>query len=122
MVWIDLVDALSHSGVYIGRGEIMHFTNKSGRISRCDAEEFSDGKPIFVSCKGKKAVGYKKAAEYAKKHEGEPREYHLTKNNCHGFTAECYTGNRQDEVRLKKPSDIGEILGMDCWRRWEWKK
>ncbi|GLH58118.1 lecithin retinol acyltransferase family protein [Helicobacter ailurogastricus] len=123
MVWIDLRDAFSHSGVYIGGGEIMHFTRKLGRISRCKAKEFSDGKPIFVSCKGKKAVGYKKAAIYAEEHEDEERDYDLTDNNCHGFVVECFTGNKQSEAIYQKPSEqVGNYLHMDCWRRWEWKK
>ncbi len=123
VVWCDLGD-FAHSGVYIGDGKIMHLTGKfkGSHIEPCDAKGFSEGKPIFVSCKGRKAVGYQKAAAYAKKCDGEERDYNLVKNNCHGFVVECFTGNKQDGVRMRKPSDIGEILGMDCWRWWMWDK
>ncbi|WP_121756697.1 lecithin retinol acyltransferase family protein [Helicobacter felis] len=121
MVLHDLIGKkFSHSGVYIGGGKIIHL-RKTGRIEPCDVQGFSGGKPIFVSCRGKKAVGDPEAAEYAKKHKGEKRKYNPLTNNCHGFTAECFTGNTQDEVRIKKPSDIGELLGMDCWRWWKYQ-
>ncbi len=88
----------------------MHFTQKLGRVSRCSAKEFSDGKPIFVSCKGKKAVGYKKAADYAKEHEGEERDYDLIDNNCHGFVVECFTENKQSEDFIKNPLNKLEVI------------
>ncbi len=123
MVLCDLVGKkFAHSGIYIGgQGKNIIHLRKTGLIEPCDAQGFSDGKPIFVSCKDRKAVGDPKAAEYARKHKGEKRDYNPATNNCHGFTAECFTGNKQDEVRLRKPSDVGESLGMDCWRWWKYK-
>ncbi|WP_233702419.1 lecithin retinol acyltransferase family protein [Helicobacter felis] len=122
ILWCDLGD-FAHSGVYIGGRQIMHLTGKfnGSHITSCGVDGFSNGKPIFVSCRGKMAVGDPNAARYAEAHEDEDRDYNVFKNNCHGFTAECFTGNTQDEVRIKKPSDIGELLGMDCWRWWKYQ-
>ncbi len=121
IVLCDLIGKkFAHSGVYIGGGKIIHL-RKTGLIAPCDVEGFSGGKPIFVSCKDKKAVGYPKAAKYADEHEGEERKYNPATNNCHGFTAECFTGNKQDGVRFRRPDDVGKNLGMDCWRWWKYK-
>ncbi|BDQ28421.1 hypothetical protein [Helicobacter ailurogastricus] len=121
MVLCDLIGKkFSHSGVYIGGGKIIHL-RKTGHVEPCDVKGFSDGKPIFVSCKDRKAVGDPKAAEYAEKHEGEKRNYNPLTSNCHGFTAECFTKNEQDEIRIVNPSDVGKNLRMDCWRWWKYK-
>ncbi|WP_233703785.1 lecithin retinol acyltransferase family protein [Helicobacter felis] len=124
IVWCDLGDA-AHSGIYLGKRKIMHLTGKFNdnpcKIEKTDLYGFSGGDHIFVSCKDKMAVGDPKAAEYAKEHENEERDYNLLENNCHGFTAECFTGNEQNEVRISKPDDVGENLGMDRWRWWKYQ-
>ncbi|CAM2957935.1 hypothetical protein [Helicobacter felis] len=123
IVLCDLIGRkFAHSGIYIGgQGKNIIHLRKTGRIEPCDVQGFSDGKPIFVSCRGKKAVGDPEAAVYAKKHKGEKRDYDPLTNNCHGFTAECFTKNEQDEIRIANPSDVGELLGMDCWRWWKYQ-
>ncbi|WP_104640902.1 lecithin retinol acyltransferase family protein [Helicobacter bizzozeronii] len=124
VLWCHLWGNLSHTGIYVGGGKIIHLTGKTNdvpcEIEGTNADNFRDGWKIYVSCKGKNAVGSKRAAQHAKKCEGEKRQYNLLEHNCHGFVVECLTGVKQSEVRARKPAkETAEHTGMDCWRRWD---
>lgn len=124
VLWCHMFN-LSHTGIYVGGGKIIHLTGKTNdKPCTIDGthnlDSFSDGWKIYVSCKGKNPVGSESAARYAEKCEGEKRQYNLATHNCHGFIVECLTGVKQNEVRARKPAkETAEHTGMDCWRRWD---
>ncbi|WP_233704556.1 lecithin retinol acyltransferase family protein [Helicobacter bizzozeronii] len=120
VLWHDLADAFSHTGIYVGGGQIVHLTGKfnGSRIEKCTSQGFSGGKIIFVSCQGTRAVGNFDIAQRALSLVGQARDYHLFKNNCHGFITECL-GQSVGSVIARKPSkEIAQTLKMDCWRVW----
>ncbi|WP_104637079.1 lecithin retinol acyltransferase family protein [Helicobacter felis] len=122
VLWHDLIDTLSHSGIYVGGGQIVHLTGKlnGSRIEQCDSQTFSGGKIIFVSCLGKRAIGDLEVAKRALALVGQARDYHLFKNNCHGFIVECLGQSVEGAIYARKPSqESARILGMDCWRVWK---
>ncbi|WP_235852912.1 hypothetical protein [Helicobacter labacensis] len=79
VLWHDLADAFSHTGVYVGGGQIVHLTGKfnGSRIEKCTSQGFSEGKIIFVSCRGTRTVGDLDIGALSL--VGQARDYHLFK-------------------------------------------
>ncbi|CRF47557.1 hypothetical protein HHE02_08480 [Helicobacter heilmannii] len=123
-----LVIGAEHTGIYVGNGEIVHWTSDS-KVEKCRAGEFKSGfnaalaMSIYVSCQGTEPVGSPKVANYAlsKVGEGEKERgaYNETTNNCHMFVVECLTG-KKCESRWEEPNEYcKQYLGADEWRVWK---
>ena len=99
VVYCNLGVIVEHSGIYVGRNKIVHL-NGDGRIEKVSAkkfcERFSGLNPSFsVFCpvgSNGKALGDKKAAEYALGSVGRVIEYNPLMRNCHCFSASCVCG------------------------------
>ncbi|CRF41337.1 lecithin retinol acyltransferase family protein [Helicobacter ailurogastricus] len=120
-----------HTGIYVGNGEIVHWTSDS-LVEKCPSpEEFKSGDSaalalsVYVSCQGTEPVGSREAAKYALSKVGEGAkergEYKKATNNCHMFVIECLTGKKCEEsFRLTEPSEYcRKYLGADNWRVWK---
>ncbi|WP_104759881.1 lecithin retinol acyltransferase family protein [Helicobacter bizzozeronii] len=119
-----------HTGIYVGNGEIVHWTSNS-EVEKCSPKKFKEGGGstfayvVYVSCRGTEPVGSPKAAEYALSKVGqgakERGEYKKTSNNCHMFVIECLTGEKCEESRrLTEPSEYCiKYLNADNWRVWK---
>ncbi|WP_210766253.1 lecithin retinol acyltransferase family protein [Salinicola sp. MIT1003] len=113
---------MEHSGVYIGKGKIVHLNGK-GVVEAVTAKQFLAGKTgynIYVSCKGEKPVGSDKVAERARERIGMEKGYNFILDNCHEFTAGCLTGeipNPNNFVWMLK-HEVEKAYGSDNWRFW----
>lgn len=127
MVYCDLLSA-EHSGIYIGRGKIVHLDG-GGVVEAVPPALFLerlDGLntaiSIYASCNGNNAVGNPKIAERARTLIGTRKDYHILFDNCHQFTAGCLTGNFKNNVNsfstLKQLTE--RILSADTWRVWDY--
>ena len=124
-----LFDAASHTGIYVGEGEIVHLDG-SGKIEKVSAEQFlnrldgfNSAMSIYVSCKGDEAVGSEAIAKRASEMAGKHLDYHLVLNNCHKFTSGCITGDfESSNVLLENVrQQASEHLDADNWLVWEYK-
>ncbi|WP_104695473.1 lecithin retinol acyltransferase family protein [Helicobacter salomonis] len=113
-----------HTGIYVGGGDIIHWTRHS-KVERCPKEDFKSwsSRSIYVSCKGTEPVGSPKVADYAISKEGQGEKergaYDPTSNNCHMFVIECLTG-KKCESRWEEPNEhCKQYLGADEWRVWK---
>ncbi|WP_120944456.1 C40 family peptidase [Helicobacter labacensis] len=113
-----------HTGIYVGDGDIIHWTRHS-KVERCPKEDFKSlsSMSIYVACKGTEPVGSPQAAKYAisKEDQGEKErgKYNETTNNCHMFVVECLTG-KKCEPRWEEPNEYcKQYLGTDNWRVWK---
>ena len=99
VVYCNLAMVAEHSGIYVGRNKIVHL-NGDGRIEKVSAEKFCErfgGKnpsfTIFCPADGRgRALGDKRAAEYALRNVGRLVDYNPALHNCHCFTASCLAG------------------------------
>jgi len=126
--------AFDHSGIYVGNGNIAHRSG-DGYIEIVGPEEFmnrlegyNNAISIYVSCKDKNAIGWRKAAERAKaaaydcthdQHSG----YDLLNRNCHHFTRWCLTGDSDqwgfDFTFFSLEDLLMTKYGMNNWRVWD---
>ena len=105
IVYCDLLGAWEHTGIYAGRGKIIHLVNelnqygKDGKIVSSDAREFvnrcggmNPSSSIYVACEADGShVGYPfyatRAEQLRRMHRG--YGYDLILKNCHQFTSKC---------------------------------
>ena len=126
IVYCDLL-AVEHSGVYIGNNKIVHLDG-SGKIECVSPDEFlnrldgfNTAISIYVSSRGKKAVGNQKISNRAKNMIGNKRNYNFILDNCHQFTAGCITGDfeNSNNLLLLLKYTVEKKLGVDTWRVWD---
>lgn len=84
-----------HHGIYLGGGEIAHYSGlsssfKSGPVEVTDLERFANGKPVWVFQESYE-FSYDEVANRARSRVGE-RQYNLLSNNCEHFCNWCITG------------------------------
>ncbi len=127
VVYCKLAVEMEHSGIYTGDGKIVHLDG-CGEVKKVTPKQFLkrlDGMnpalTIYVSSKGKKAVGNREVAQRAEKKIGDRMPYSLTKRNCHRFASGCLTGNfeNNDTFFFKLEKRAKEILKFDNWRVWK---
>ena len=125
VVYVDLLEGLEHSGIYVGQGQIVSFSKEKGKIVSESRKEFVDdvkmGDTIYMSCDERgRPVGDKAAAKRARKKVGRHRDYSLVLRNCHQFVAGCLKGDFTTTEsffwELKKVAK--EELGAEKWPRW----
>lgn len=126
VVWCHLSHFVEHTGIYVGRGQIIHLDG-SGRIEKVNAKQFLErldglnlALSIMVSCKGSDSVGSRAVAERAKKMLGSTREYNVLFDNCHQFTVGCLTGDFENADNFFDCVErvTHQTLGSDTWRAW----
>ncbi len=129
IIYCELIfDTASHTGVYVGNGDIVHLDG-SGFVERVSTKEFlnrldgfNSAISIYVSCNNDIPVGNQEIADRALEMLGEKLEYNLALNNCHKFTSNCISGDfessgvflLQDVKRLALKQ-----LQADNWLVWE---
>lgn len=125
VVYCDLgLGVFEHSGIYIGKGTIIHLT-KHGVVERCTPEEFLTGTPalgIYVSCHNGQPVGSLDAANRAIRYADDERwrDYNLVLNNCHMFSVFCVTGSENTATFFKFLEYECQVwMGMNNWRVWD---
>lgn len=116
-----------HSGIYLGDDNIIHL-GADKKIAVVGVEDFIktdhaqatlEDTPIYVSCKGKQAIGSLFAVAVAQdKLYAHPD---LRLQSSHQFTSACYTGNfdNQDHVFAMVKDATKFRLGWDNWRVWQ---
>lgn len=147
VVYSDLMVGAEHSGIYVEEGQISNIVvtgMAEAQVRYSDAQDFTAksvmGKKIYVSCRGKTAVGHPSVAEGADSHIGEQSFYGLVINNCHDFANKCvsYVGrkpglfeklvnfghslldlNWEPSLRALKANARSQ-LGANKWRLWDW--
>jgi len=129
IVYCDLF-AASHSGVYVGDGNIVHLDG-SGVVVKTSAKTFikrlegwNTARSIYTLCKGKEPVGIAGAAAYAEDQVGRKVKYTLAQNNCHRFTASCLLGEESPSSYLllgAVKSIHDEKTGKSIGRVWNWR-
>ncbi len=147
VVYSDLMVGVEHSGIYVDDGQISNIVVTAfaeGQVRYSDAQDFTSksvmGKKIYVSCRGKDAVGHPNVASGAHSHIGEQSFYGLVVNNCHDFSSKCvsYAGrepgmfeklvnfghslldlNWEPTLRALK-SNARNQLRANKWRLWDW--
>ena len=100
VVYCNLDIGAEHSGIYIGKGKIVHL-NGDGNIEKVDAETFVSrlggfNPAVTIYCpqnKNGEIMGFADAAKRARIEIGHTRDYNLAWNNCHTFTYYCLTGD-----------------------------
>lgn len=115
-----------HSGIYLGNDCIIHL-GADKNIAVVGVEDFIktnhahatlENTPIYVSCKGKQAIGslFAVAVAQDKLHAQQDLRLH----SSHQFTSACYTGNfdNQDHVFAQVKDATKLRLGWDNWRIW----
>lgn len=124
VVYCNLGVVAEHSGIYVGRNKIVHLSG-DGHIEKVTAKKFCERfgglNPSFtVFCpvgSNGKALGDKRAAEYALGSVGRIIEYNPLMQNCHFFTASCICGKARfcpGFAFLEKL--ISEKYGTYSWR------
>ena len=126
-------EQIEHSGVYIGGYNIVSL-DKNGDIVQQAPREFLKGsasnKLIYISCKGKSAIGDPEVAARAREMVGEHLHYNVALNNCHRFTYRCLTGdfdNKGNSLTTENfftflQGTAKDVLGADTWRIWDREK
>lgn len=151
VLYCDLWLAVEHSGIYVADGEIANIvvTGLAQSVVRySDGADFTEksklGRKIYVSCRGRRAVGDDDVAEYAASRIGEDGFYGLVIKNCHQFSSRCV---RQAEGRASSSllddlyhfgtgmlepeweptikqlkADARHQLGAEKWLLWDWNQ
>lgn len=99
IVFCELIKGVEHSGIYIGKGDIVEL-NGDGLIRKVSPvtfysdSQYRTGTDIytFTDLSGKLLCS-NKIAKRAKEKIGTKVNYNVALNNCHKFTAGCITGN-----------------------------
>ena len=87
--------AYTHHGIYIGNGEVIHFSDDYG-VERISLDEFSQGKQVRVRDYGDSSYSPEERVERAKSRLGED-DYNLVTNNCEHFAAWVATGKHESK-------------------------
>lgn len=156
VLYADLYYAVEHSGIYVGDNQISNIVVDS--LATCDSTvrlsdpaDFTDksksGKKIYVSCRGKRAVGDDDVGNFAYSQVGEKSFYGLVFSNCHTFSTKCVNQsskncivkqdnivqhiarppNNSDESMIAVEPTIAKLkrrarkkLGATKWLLWDW--
>ncbi len=129
IIYCELIfDTASHTGVYVGNGDIVHLDG-SGFVERVSTKEFlnrldglNSAISIYVSCNNDISVGNQEIADRALEMLGEKLEYNLALNNCHKFTSNCISGDFESSgvFLLQDVKMLAlEQLQADNWLVWE---
>ena len=128
-----LAGAFEHSGVYVGRGRIIH-RDGDGFLASVTPGEFIDRLEglnpalyVYVACdEDCKPVGSSAIANRARAALRNPRQkkgYNLLTKNCHHFTQYCITGDEDNGIAdftfAKLERILRRELNMDKWVKWE---
>lgn len=126
VVYCD-VYAVEHSGIYLGKGRIVHL-NGSGEVEVVDAETFlnrldgfNNAMSIYVSSADGVAVGSPNVARRARRQLGTTRNYNVIMDNCHQFASGCLTGqfDNADNFCWMLRGTAERVLGAREWRVWD---
>lgn len=126
VVYCD-VYAVEHSGIYLGKGRIVHL-NGSGEVEVVDAETFlnrldgfNNAMSIYVSSADGVAVGNPNVARRARRQLGKTRNYNVIMDNCHQFASGCLTGqfDNADNFCWMLRGTAAKVLGAREWRVWD---
>jgi len=133
VVHCSLAFAVEHSGIFVGRDQIIEIENVDGKknIRSVDTYDFihreiPTGFNIHVACDAKTGIvlGCKNIASSAKAAEGcGGDEYHLLLDNCHKFTSYCITGRRDNvdtlftllEMTISRKMNRGKPITWKVW-------
>lgn len=124
IVWCELAGGyVTHSGIYTGNNRIVHLSG-DGEVLCSDRKGFmarlnglNPAMSVYTDCQGRLPVGNIAAAGRALRALGSRRQYHLLKENCHRFTAECLTGRPDNAVVLHR--QLKRLQRGNIWRVWE---
>lgn len=124
IVWCELAGGyVTHSGIYTGNNRIVHLSG-DGEVLCSDRKGFmarlnglNPAMSVYTDCQGRLPVGNIAAAGRALRALGSRRQYHLLKENCHRFTAECLTGRPDNAVVLHR--QLKRLQRGNTWRVWE---
>ena len=147
VLYSDLYFAVEHSGIYVGDNQISNIVVDSlltcdSTVRLSDPADFTEkskmGKKIYVSCRGKQAVGDDNVGNVAYARVGEKSFYGLVIKNCHWFSANCVSQSNRSMSFLdrfaKMPSSFGSVepnlimlkklterrLKATKWLLWDW--
>ncbi len=82
---IDVLGVYEHHGIYVGSGQVIHFTVEDGEVVETGLGSFSDGSEIRIK---RQASDPEEAVRRARNRIGETG-YNLVTNNCEHFINEC---------------------------------
>lgn len=128
VLYCGLVGPLAeHSGIYVGKGAIAHLDGK-GKIELVSPFGFlerlgglSTGRTIYVSCHKGRAVGSKKASEFARSLVGKEREYNFILDNCHQFVSGCLSKNPENSHNFlwMLKDEAARRIRASQWLEWK---
>lgn len=131
LVCCRLAAIADHTGIYIGRGRIIH-RDGDGYLAEVSPEEFlarlegrNNADTIYIATKAGHPLGGAYASQAARKALRDPKMqgYNLFFKNCHQFSYWCLTGERilptftNLEVALQRRFDMEYI----SWYRWDFR-
>ncbi|MDO5288172.1 MAG: hypothetical protein Q4F13_00860 [Pseudomonadota bacterium] len=124
IVYCDLLFGYAeHSGVYVGRGRIVHLS-RHGKIEKVSFRDFTHNTTaigVYVSSRNGQAVGSRQAAKRALAMVSQKRKYHFILDNCHQFSAGCLSGRFDNPINflwmLKR--EARRQLGASQWLLWK---
>jgi len=87
---IDVAGVFEHHGIYVGSGQVIHFTAEDGKVVETGLGSFSDGSEIRIK---RQASDPEEAVRRARNRIGETG-YNLATNNCEHFVNECIDGRK----------------------------
>jgi len=96
--------AYSHHGIYVGKGNVVHYAGLARSLHRGPVEEvtiacFAAGREVWIEPGDRPGYADRQVAERARSRLGENR-YRLLTNNCEHFCAWCLYGeSRSEQVR-----------------------
>lgn len=122
---------LDHTGIYVGRGRIIH-RDGDGYLAEVSPEEFlarCDGRnradTIYVATNGGRPLGGAYAAHAARKALRDPAKqgYNLLFKNCHQFSYWCLTGASILPAFTNLEVQLQNRYGMDyiSWYQWDFR-
>ena len=103
LVGMAQIASLSHFGVYVGRSEVIHFTQESGNIGKLDRvtlEEFAACQTVSIQTsfplerRSKRETAAKAIEIYYDGGQGDWTVYDTRSNNCEHFTNFCAIGEK----------------------------
>ena len=128
LLYCDLaLSTVEHTGIYLGNNEIAHLDG-SGIIEVVSPKQFlarldgwNTAISIYVSCRGKEAVGCSSVAERARSMVGTRRDYNVLLDNCHQFAAGCLSGNYENPNNFlwMVKDEAKKHLHANSWRVWK---
>jgi len=105
-----------HHGIYLGNGEIAHYSGlssslKAGPVELTDLEGFANGRPVWL-CEELGEFAQDEIARRARSRLGE-RQYRVLSNNCEHYCSWCINGtsySSQIQTCLQNPRRFLELV------------